>query len=127
MQLSERDHEGTLDPLHLSGFTGGDEDLEVEVLQIFQANAPGYLAVLESAGPGNWKPAAHKLKGAARGIGAWSLAREAERAEHNASEAADAEGREARLSQLRECLQQLNIAITARIKAIRDAEMIDHE
>ncbi len=70
-----------LDIAHLSGFTGGDPDFENQVLNIFLDNAPGYLISLSETDTENWKAAAHKLKGAARSIGAWRLACAAERAE----------------------------------------------
>ncbi|WP_417457321.1 Hpt domain-containing protein [Kordiimonas sp.] len=71
-----------LDPDHLRGFSGGDRDFEAQILAVFADKAPGYLADLSSAGETDWRSNAHKLKGAARSIGAWRLAREAERAEH---------------------------------------------
>jgi len=76
-----------LDNSHLSGFTGGDPDFECQVLDIFLANAPNYLEALCATNQVDWKSTAHKLKGAARSIGAWRLARAAERAEHLGSPA----------------------------------------
>jgi len=70
-----------LDQSHLQEFTGGDEELEQTVLNLFCNNAPVYLLALVESSPSDWKTSAHKLKGAARSIGAWSLACEAERAE----------------------------------------------
>lgn len=70
-----------LDEKHLKEFTGGDREFQLQVLQIFLDNAPSYLATLCKPGNENWRTDAHKLKGAARGIGAWRLACEAERAE----------------------------------------------
>lgn len=70
-----------LDPHHLQEFTGGDAALQAHIMQIFLDNAPNYLRVLCSAGNENWRADAHKLKGAARSIGAWRLAVSAERAE----------------------------------------------
>lgn len=70
-----------LDEAHLREFTGRDSEFQAQVLQIFLDNAPGYLEVLCRPGNDNWRTDAHKLKGAARSIGAWRLAREAERAE----------------------------------------------
>jgi len=74
-----------LDLAHLSGFTGGDPDFECQILDIFLDNAPGYLENLSAIDQENWKTTAHKLKGAARSIGAWALARAAERAEQMGS------------------------------------------
>nr|WP_281501709.1 Hpt domain-containing protein [Kordiimonas laminariae] len=50
-------------------------------MDIFVQNAPGYLVELSQASVDDWSALAHKLKGAARGIGAWRLARASERAE----------------------------------------------
>ena len=127
MKQSDWDESVILDAAHLPGFTGGDTDLERQVLDVFRASAPEYLAALGDVAQENWKSAAHKLKGAARGIGAWSLARAAERAEHSVAAAGDKVFRETVLAELHQRLHILNGAIAARIKAIDDAEMIDHE
>ena len=70
-----------LDESHLDDFTGGDKGFQEQVLGIFLENAPTYLETLCKPGNENWRSDAHKLKGAARSIGAWRLACEAERAE----------------------------------------------
>lgn len=70
-----------LDQSHLDDFTGGDRGFQEQVLSIFLENAPKYLEILCKPGNENWRSDAHKLKGAARSIGAWRLACEAERAE----------------------------------------------
>lgn len=54
--------------------TGGDRGLAREVIGVFLDNAGDYLAALDGASDlAAWKGAAHKLKGAARGLGAWRL------------------------------------------------------
>ena len=54
--------------------TGGDRGLAREVIDIFLENAGDYLAALDGAADlAAWRGAAHKLKGAARGLGAWRL------------------------------------------------------
>ena len=70
-----------VDANHLREFTGGDSALQAHVLGIFLDHAPSYLKALCRRGNENWRADAHKLKGAARSIGAWRLAVEAERAE----------------------------------------------
>ena len=82
MEETNWDERVILDDCHLSKFTGGDPDFENQILGIFLDNAPKYLVELDTIDVGNWKATAHKLKGAARSIGAWQLARQAERAEH---------------------------------------------
>lgn len=78
---------------HLRQYTGGDQALEAEVLGLFLETGRGALAEMRGSldGPG-WKPAAHRLKGAALAVGAWSLAelaRRAEEAELTTAERAD--------------------------------------
>jgi len=96
-----------LDHEHLSGFTGGDLDFECEVLDIFLNNAPGYLETLCDEESEGWRVTAHKLKGAARSIGAWRLARSAERAERLAAPMPDDPRRVAILKDLADRLATL--------------------
>ncbi len=81
MAQSSWDETVVLDDSHLNEFTGGDRDLQKQVLAIFLEHAPKYLETLCASGNDTWRSDAHKLKGAARSIGAWRLACEAERAE----------------------------------------------
>jgi HPt (histidine-containing phosphotransfer) domain-containing protein len=79
--------EGTLgmrpvDRNFIRRFTQGNRNLEREVLYLFANQAPQYLANLAEATTAKaWHDAAHTLKGTARSIGAWRLARAAEAAE----------------------------------------------
>jgi HPt (histidine-containing phosphotransfer) domain-containing protein len=67
---------------HLRRFTRDDEPLIREVLQLFADQAPHYVKELMTpASDRAWFEAAHALKGCARAIGAWPLARHAEMAE----------------------------------------------
>ena len=71
-----------IDRGHLGRFTRGDLALEREVLELVRVQLPLSLARLEAAANGTeWKNAAHTIKGSAAAIGAWRLARAAERAE----------------------------------------------
>ncbi|WP_374764555.1 Hpt domain-containing protein [Yunchengibacter salinarum] len=70
-----------LDGDHLDGFTAGDPDVTAAVLSVFLEQAEQHLAALARA-DGDWSDRAHRLKGAARSIGAWRLAAAAARAEH---------------------------------------------
>lgn len=71
-----------VDLVHLCGMTMGDRDLEAEVLSIFLSQSAIYLKAWHAAKDARGrKQAAHSLKGAARGIGAWNLAHLAEAAE----------------------------------------------
>jgi HPt (histidine-containing phosphotransfer) domain-containing protein len=71
-----------IDFTYLRRFTLGNKELEREVLYLFAESAPGYLKALETAcTPKEWHDAAHTLKGSARAVGAWRVARTAEIAE----------------------------------------------
>lgn len=74
-----------LDLKHLQEFTGGDDAFRAEMLALFLERYPGYISELEAASLENWRACAHKLKGAARSIGAWQLASYMERLEKMAS------------------------------------------
>lgn len=71
-----------IDLPYLRRFTLSNKGLEREVLDLFIEHAPRYVDALRCAGtPKAWHDAAHTLKGAARGVGAWRVARVAENAE----------------------------------------------
>jgi HPt (histidine-containing phosphotransfer) domain-containing protein len=74
-----------VDLTHLARYTGGDEALNAEVLQLFvgqSAELMGQLqSVLEMRDAKTWRYITHSLKGAARGIGAFALAEVAAEAE----------------------------------------------
>jgi len=74
-----------VDIAHLSRYTGGDADLNAEVLMLFTNQSVDILNRLDEAlknGDGKmWRQLAHSIKGGARGIGAFSLAETAEAAE----------------------------------------------
>ena len=78
-------HDGGTKPIdlaYLGRFTLGNEGLEREILDLFVTHMPRYLAELREAHSAKaWHDAAHTLKGAARGVGAWRIARCAEAAE----------------------------------------------
>ena len=71
-----------VDLVHLARYTLGDRALEREVLALFRTQSLIYLQRLKEAGEDKaWQDAAHTIKGSARGIGAWRVARTAEAAE----------------------------------------------
>lgn len=71
-----------VDLVHLARYTLGNRALELEVLQLFAAQAPSLLERLRLAADERaWHEAAHALKGSARAIGAWPLGKAAEAAE----------------------------------------------
>lgn len=71
-----------VDLIHLNHYTMRDEGLQREVLQLFCNQVENYVQNLWHAKTRDeWYLAAHTLKGAARSIGAWSVASAAEKAE----------------------------------------------
>jgi HPt (histidine-containing phosphotransfer) domain-containing protein len=72
-----------IDFAHLEEYTAGDDMLAREVLGLFKAQGDSLVAALAAAfdDPKAWKQAAHSIKGASRGIGAWTLAERAAAAE----------------------------------------------
>ena len=67
-----------IDLVHLARTTFGDRALEREVLQLFDRQATILIARMRTATPAAVAALAHTLKGSARGIGAWRVARAAE-------------------------------------------------
>jgi hypothetical protein len=70
-----------IDLVHLARMTLGDRSLEREVLQLFDRQASLLIARMRSASPEGVATLAHTMKGSARGIGAWRVARAAEAVE----------------------------------------------
>lgn len=70
------------DAAHLAQYTDGDKALETELVGLLKAQAENCLAAMAGAPDVNaWKAAAHTLKGAARGVGAFELGEACQRAE----------------------------------------------
>jgi HPt (histidine-containing phosphotransfer) domain-containing protein len=83
-RIDVRPETGTkpIDFSYLKRFTFSNRDLEREVLYLFAQSAPGYVRALRDARCAkDWHDSAHTLKGAARAVGAWRVARMAELAE----------------------------------------------
>jgi HPt (histidine-containing phosphotransfer) domain-containing protein len=81
---------------HLNRYTGGNRDLNEEILRLFEDQCVTMLEQLDvlawkgDAGGKNWREIAHGLKGAARGVGAFALADIAAEAEKIATDKAAA-------------------------------------
>jgi HPt (histidine-containing phosphotransfer) domain-containing protein len=76
-----------IDLEHLNRYVFGDKALLTEILGIFKEQAETLSSRLEpSMDDEAWSLAAHTLKGAARGVGAWALGAAAERAEKSFGE-----------------------------------------
>ena len=70
-----------IDEAHLGRMTLGDARLEREILEIFARQIALTLKRVAGAEPAVAAAAAHTLKGSARGVGTWRLARAAEQME----------------------------------------------
>ncbi len=63
-----------LDREHLARYTSGDAALEAELFGLLTAQIEACVSLLEQTGDeGEWRVAAHTLKGASRGVGAMAL------------------------------------------------------
>jgi HPt (histidine-containing phosphotransfer) domain-containing protein len=103
----------TLDIFHLRRFTLGDRRLELEILNLFIEQTPRTIAALEGArSDRDWANAAHTLKGSARAVGAWRLAKIAEGAER-LSGVADTEARDKVLCNLQKAAAEARSHIAA--------------
>jgi len=78
-----------IDLEHLSRMTLGERELEREVLRLFDRQAEMLLMKMHGAAPAAVAAYAHTLKGSARGVGAWAVARAAYDVETAATQAAD--------------------------------------
>ena len=70
--------QAAIDMQHLARMTLGEQSLQREVLALFDRQSTILLARMRSAAPAGVATLAHTLKGSARGIGAWRVARAAE-------------------------------------------------
>ena len=85
-----------VDLVHLARYTLGDRDMEREVLSLFADRCDQDVARLRSAQSATeWQRACHTIKGSARAIGAWKLARLAEEGETMQPADCDAQASEA--------------------------------
>ena len=75
------DGEAPLDLTHLFRMTLGDHGLEREVLALFDQQVDILIGRMAAVDPSCVAALAHTIKGSARGIGAWPVARAAEAVE----------------------------------------------
>ncbi len=108
-----------IDEDHLARMTLGDRRLEREVLEIFVRQTTIMLSRIVAAEPALAAAAAHTLKGSARGIGAWRVARAAELLEHAAgaesSQAKAGQGMDAAIEELKAASLEASAAIGGRL------------
>lgn len=80
--IASQPSDEVIDLAHLRRYTAGDVSLEQEVLGLFVTQLPLTISELHtSASEADRRRAAHTLKGSARAVGAWRLAKLAEQAE----------------------------------------------
>ncbi|NWG71400.1 MAG: Hpt domain-containing protein [Parvularculaceae bacterium] len=105
-----------IDMAHLDLYVCGDRALLEEILTIFEEQAAMWVARLEPALPDEpWRNAAHALKGASRGVGAWAIGDLCEHAESLVGGVANKLGaRKTFLNELKACLEE----------AVEDAQRI---
>ena len=74
-----------IDLAHLARYTGGDANLNAEILRLFDGQTATLVAslraILDARDTKSWKEVIHSIKGAARGVGAFALADAAARCE----------------------------------------------
>jgi HPt (histidine-containing phosphotransfer) domain-containing protein len=109
-------HQGPIDRSHLDQYVFGDRALLDEILTIFIDQASAWIARMDpELCDREWHLAAHTLKGASRGVGAWALGDLAEEAERLVG-AGQSERRRAINSKLRDA----TAAAVAHAREIRD-------
>ena len=74
-----------VDLSHLARYTGGDKVLNSEILRLFDGQVSAMVgqlqAILEQCDAKKWREVTHTIKGAARGVGAFSMGDAAANAE----------------------------------------------
>ncbi|MCA8888754.1 MAG: Hpt domain-containing protein [Parvularculaceae bacterium] len=88
-----------IDYAHLDKYVCGDRALLDEILSIFQEQVEGWVQQMTPELEDDaWRHAAHSLKGASRGVGAWAVGDIAEEAEAMVAGAGDRSALLARLA-----------------------------
>ncbi|WP_370339713.1 Hpt domain-containing protein [Parvularcula marina] len=94
-----------IDVKHLDRYVAGDRALRDEILAIYEEQVETWVSMLDpTAGDDAWRDAAHALKGASRGVGAWELGDLCASAEEMIGGAADVTKRTEVVTRLREIL-----------------------
>jgi HPt (histidine-containing phosphotransfer) domain-containing protein len=105
-----------IDLEHLSRMTLGERELEREVLRLFDRQSDMLMVKMQEAAPAAISAYAHTLKGSARGIGAWSVARAAHAVE-TAAQASDIASLAPALSNLTLAVGEARLAIADLLRA----------
>jgi HPt (histidine-containing phosphotransfer) domain-containing protein len=107
-----------IDETHLERMTLGDRRLEREVLELFVRQTTIMLGRIVGADQALAAAAAHTLKGSARGIGAWRVARAAELVESAAGREGGASAMEDAVTELKSASLEASAAIGARLSGL---------
>ncbi len=108
--------EQAIDLTHLARMTLGDASLERELLQLFNRQGEMLLARMDGGDAPLIAASAHTIKGSARGIGAWRIARDAETVEVAAG-CADAAEVKVALTRLKASIAEAKAAIVDLLRA----------
>jgi HPt (histidine-containing phosphotransfer) domain-containing protein len=108
-----------IDEDHLRRMTLGDRNLEREVLEIFARQTVLLLKRMAGMESVPAAAAAHTLKGSARGVGAWRVARAAEGVEQAAGEGRRA-AMQAAIAELESASSEARAAIGSRLAGDAD-------
>ena len=112
-------HRDLLDLDHLDRYVAGDVTLRDEVLAIFEDQAGLWLRTLDPlADDQAWRDAAHSLKGASRGVGAWDVGHACEQAEKMVGDARDEAARQAKLDEIKAHTAQ----VVEEVRRLRDLQ-----
>lgn len=91
-----------IDLQHLDKYVAGDRELRDEILSIFEEQAELWIRTLDPCTTDReWREAAHALKGAARGVGAWEIGDICADAETLVGDARNEDHRQVTLDELR--------------------------
>ncbi|ADM10291.1 hypothetical protein PB2503_11219 [Parvularcula bermudensis HTCC2503] len=102
-----------IDVHHLNQYVAGDRALRDEILAIYEQQVETWAEVLNPmANDTAWRDAAHALKGASRGVGAWEIGQICEEAEGMI-------GPEASLDDRADALNRLRDVVRATINEVR--------
>jgi HPt (histidine-containing phosphotransfer) domain-containing protein len=107
-----------IDETHLERMTLGDRRLEREVLELFVRQTTIMLSRIVGADQALAAAAAHTLKGSARGIGAWRVARAAELVESAAGGEGGVCAMEDAVTELKSASLEASAAIGTRLSGL---------
>jgi HPt (histidine-containing phosphotransfer) domain-containing protein len=116
---ADRERQPTvIDETHLERMTLGDRGLEREVLELFVRQTTIMLGRIVGADPALAAAAAHTLKGSARGVGAWRVARAAELIESAVAGEGGTAAMDEAVTELKAASLEASAAIGARLSGL---------